>query len=93
MKVQIEPKVIGGPATRVNYRIVNDDGESEAFVYWEAFREDNSRAGEGNLVIKGEDYANWPSGTNAECNAWLKQWVLDKLGVAEAVPETEAPSA
>jgi hypothetical protein len=69
---------------------INDNYESSATNYWQMFTMNVDAEGvesqgeavaQGNLTIDGADYIAWGDQPAMAINAWIYQWVADKLNL------------
>ena len=69
---------------------INDNYESSATNYWQMFtmnvdaegvESQGEQVAAGNLTISGEEYVAWGDQPAMQINAWIYQWVADKLNL------------
>ncbi len=76
-------------ATQFDLRIIHDDLQSKATLYFELLEDGGANdEGEalpavmlasGNLVIEGDDYVNWSA--EVDINLWVYNWALGLLNL------------
>ena len=95
MAKQIEPITVwvNGESKEAEYLEVtgiNDNYESSATNYWALFTKvvdaegvesQGEAVAQGNLTIDGADYIAWGDQPAMAINAWIYQWVADKLNL------------
>lgn len=95
MSKQISPVTlwVNGESKEAKYlqvTCINDNYENSATNYWQMFTMNVDAEGvesmgesvaQGNLTISGQDYINWGDQPAMAINAWIYNWVAEKLNL------------